>query len=84
MQTDLGVQEAWAIAVSKIRENIYRSDVKVTFELYGHFKMFTGPNKAIFTKYCLTQQILKLPGIFEIHWVRQNLVNSMGLAGILK
>ena len=25
-------------AVSKIRKNIYRSNVQVTFELYGHFR----------------------------------------------
>ena len=25
-------------AVSKVRKNIYRSDVKVTFEFYGHLK----------------------------------------------
>ena len=28
-------------------------------------------NKTTFTKYCLTQWISKLPGSFEIHWVRQ-------------
>ena len=27
------------------------------------------------TKYCLTQWISKLPGSFEIHWVRQYMVN---------
>ena len=34
-------------------------------------------------KCCLTQWISKLPGSFEIHWVRQYLVNSMGVAGIV-
>ena len=34
-----------------------------------------------FTRYCLTQWISKLPGSFEIHWVRQNLI-SMVLFGI--
>ena len=29
------------------------------------------PDKTAFTKHCLTQ----LPGSFEIHWVRQYLVN---------
>ena len=33
------------------------------------------PNKGIFTKYWLIQWISKLPGSFEIHWVRQYLVN---------
>ena len=28
-----------------------------------------------FSRYCLTQQISKLLGSFEIHWVRQYLVN---------
>ena len=27
-----------SLAVSKIRKNIYRSDVQVAFELYGHFR----------------------------------------------
>ena len=30
--------KAFVVAVSKIRKNIYRSDVQVTFELYGHFR----------------------------------------------
>ena len=38
-------------------------------------------NKTIFIKFCLTQWISKLPGSFEIHWVRQYLVNFMGLPG---
>ena len=41
------------------------------------------PNKIIFTEYCLIQWISKLPGSFEIHWVRQYRVNFMGLAGIV-
>ena len=36
-----------------------------------------------FPKYCLTQWISKLPRSFEIHWVRQYLVNFTGLAGIV-
>ena len=39
------------------------------------------PNKTTLTKYCLTQWIPKLPGIFENHWVRQYLVNFTGLVG---
>ena len=27
--------------------------------------------------YCLTQCISKLPGSFEIYWVRQNLINAV-------
>ena len=30
-------------------------------------------NKTTFTKYCLTQCFSKLPGNFEIYWVRQYL-----------
>ena len=41
------------------------------------------PNKTTFNKYCLTQWISKLLGSFEILWVRQYLVNFMGLAGIV-
>ena len=40
------------------------------------------PNKTTFTKYSFTR-ISKLPRSFEIHWVRQYLVNFTGLAGIL-
>ena len=40
-------------------------------------------HKSTVTKYCLTQWISKLPGSFEIHWVRQYLVNYTGLAGIV-
>ena len=40
------------------------------------------PNKTTSAKYCLTQWISKLPGSFEIHWVRQYLVNFMGLLDI--
>ena len=68
----------------KNRKNIYRSNVQVAFELYGH--LFMGPfigHKTTFTKYCLTRWVSKLPGNFEIHWVRQYLVNFMCLAGIV-
>ena len=58
-------------------------------------KIFTGlmfkllywtfiQNKTTLTKYCLTQWISKLLWSFEVHWVRQYLVNFMGLAGIIK
>ena len=61
----------------KIGKHIHRSDVQVTFELYRSFI----PNKTAFTKYCLTQWIPKLIGSFEIHWVRQCLINFTGMAG---
>ena len=41
------------------------------------------PSEIIFTKYLLTQWISKLLGSFEIHWVRQYLVNFTGLVGIV-
>ena len=37
----------------------------------------------VFMKYCLTQWISKLPGSFETHGVRQDLVNFMGVVGIV-
>ena len=40
-------------------------------------------NKTMFTKYCLTQWLSKLPGSFENHWLRQYLVNLMGLVGMV-
>ena len=73
-------------AVSKIRENIYRSNIQVTFELYSHFRclqVLDSKIKTTFTKCCLTQWISKLPRSFEIHWIRQNLVNFTGLMGIV-
>ena len=41
------------------------------------------PNKTTFPKYSLTYWISKLPRSFEIHWVRQYLLNFKGLAGIV-
>ena len=60
----------------KNRKNIYGLDEQVTFELYGHFKCYKSCilNKTTFTKCCLTQWISKLPGSFEIHWIRQYLL----------
>ena len=43
-------------AVSKIRENIYRSDVQVTFQLYGIYRSFI-PDQTTFTKYRKTSAI---------------------------
>ena len=73
-------------AVSKIREKIqlrrtsyFRSFVWAFSDFYKAFIR----NKTTFTKYCLTQWIPKLPGSFEIHWVRQYLVNFTGLVGTI-
>ena len=41
------------------------------------------PNKTTFTRYCLTQWISNLRKSFEIHWVRQYLVNFTGLVSIV-
>ena len=56
---------------------------EVTFDFYRHFRCYRSfiLNKTTFTKYCLTQQVSKLTRSFEIHWVRQYLVNFMGLTG---
>ena len=72
--------------VSKIRKNIYRSDVLLYFWDLRQFQMSTNPLfqiKLHLTKYCLTKWISKLPGSFEIHRVRQYLVNFTGPAGIV-
>ena len=52
------LQAPWK-AMSKIRKNIYRSDVHINFELYDHFKGLRVfiPNTTLFTKYCLSQWI---------------------------
>ena len=44
-------------------ENIYSTDVQVSFEIYGHFRYLhvLYSKKIIFTKYCLAQWISKLP-----------------------
>ena len=71
--------------MSKIRKNNYRTEYKLLL-LYAvisdAYKSFIA-NKTIFTQYCLTLWISKLPGSFEIHWARQYLVNFMALAGII-
>ena len=41
------------------------------------------PNKISFAKYSLTQWISKLPWSFKINWLRQYLVNLIGLSGIV-
>ena len=80
--------ETWKYICSvKIRKNFYKSRVQfkllwssmVILDVYRSFV----PNKPTFTKYCLTQWISKVPGSYEIHWVRQYLVNFTGLVGIV-
>ena len=51
----------------------------VTSDVY----MFFIRNKTTYAKCCLAQWISKLPRSFEIHWVRQYLVNFMGLVGMV-
>ena len=42
----------------RIRKNIYRSDIQVTFEFDGHFHYRSSiPNKTTFTKYCLIHMV---------------------------
>ena len=70
----------------KIMQNFYRSDVQVTFELYGHFRclqVLFFLNKTTFTRYCLTKWISNLPVSFEIKSVKQYLVNFTGLTSIV-
>ena len=54
----------------------------IDLKISNDYKSFI-PNKTTFTKYCLTQGISKFHGSFEIHWVRQHLVNFMNLATIV-
>ena len=70
----------YVFTVSKIRKNIYRSDIQITFELYAHFRCLHVfiPNKST---YCLTPWISKLTRSFEIHGARQYLINFTDLAG---
>ena len=69
----------------KIDENIYRSTCKLHLSLTvisDVYKSFI-PYETTFATYSLTQWISKLPGSFDIHCVRQYLLNFMGLAGIV-
>ena len=71
--------------MSKIRK-IYTGP---TYKLFFSFAVISDvywsfiPNKTVFTMYCLTQWISKLLGSFEIHWVRQYLVNVRDLTCIV-
>ena len=83
--TELWRHQTMYIFSVKIRKNIYKFDVQVTFDLYSHFRCLQVrsfiPNKITFTKYCLTQWISKLPGSFEIKAVLGK--HFAGLAGIV-
>ena len=82
----LAYVQKYIIVVSQIRKNIYRPNTEVIFfsftDISNVHKSFIT-NNSIFTEYCLTQWISKLPGSFETHWVKQYLVNFMGLSGIV-
>ena len=65
------------IAVSKIRKNICRSDGQVTFELYGRFRSL----QILYSKQNYIHWVLLRS--FEIHLIRQNLVNFLDLVGIV-
>ena len=54
-----------------------------SFTISSDVYMSFIPNKTTFTMYCRTQWISKLLGGFEIHRVRQYLINVTGLAGIV-
>ena len=51
------------------------------FTVYTYVYSSFPWNAITFTEYCLTQWISKLPGSFEIHWVRQYLVNFVDPTG---
>ena len=72
--------------VSNTKKNIYRSNVQITLSFTVISDVYSSfiPNEITFTKYCLTQWISKLLGSFEIHWVRQYLINFTGLIGLWK
>ena len=55
----------------------------LSFTVILKVHMFFITNRTAFTKYYLTKWISKLCGSFEIHWVRQYLINFTGLAGIV-
>ena len=54
------------------RENVYRSDAQITFELYGRFRqLHVFYSKQNYTELSLTLWTSKLPRNFKIRWVRQ-------------
>ena len=67
----------------KLGKNIYRSDKLLSSSTVRYFSKSSIPNETTFVKYCLSQWISKLSGSFEIHWVKQYLVNFTGLVGLL-
>ena len=69
---DLTLGKKRLYSVWKIRKNIYRSYIQVTFELYKVSYVYRSfiPNRTTFTMYCLTKWISKLPGSFQIHRVK--------------
>ena len=75
----------YTMSVSGIGKSICRSNVPVTFELYGHLRCYKSfiPNEIAFTRCCPIRQISGLPRSFEARWVGQYLVNVTDLAGIV-
>ena len=75
-----------SITVVIIRKSIYISDQKFTLNfmvILNVYRCFIA-NETVFTKYCLTPWISKLPRSFEIHWVRQYLLTFTGPMGMIK
>ena len=66
-------------------KNIYRSGLHMTFELCGYFRCLQALcSKLNYIYYILSYSVdFKLTGSFEIHWVRQCLVNFTGVVGIV-
>ena len=70
-------------ATSKIRKIFTGATYKLllSFKVTSDLYMSFIPNKTAVDKYSVTHWISKLPGSFEIQWVRQCLVKFTGLAG---
>ena len=75
------MQSSWVFTFSVTnRKNIFTCPLSSFTVIYCFYRSFI-PNKTIFTKYCLTQWMLKFPRSRQIHWVRQYLVYFVDLTG---
>ena len=60
-----------------------RYKLLLSFTIISYVSRSFIPNETTLTTCCLAQWISKLPMSFEIHWLRQYLVNFTDLAGMI-
>ena len=65
----------WNKTVLKIRTICHAKDLQKLALTWKQMYLPCLLKPMKFTRYCLTQWISKLPGSFDIHWVKQYLIN---------